>query len=337
MLTLSKHSVYTGNILRQAQDDSKRISPEFNNIIDMYDLIILGAGPAGLTASIYASRYKISHLIIGSVFDGSVPKAHLIENWSGEKSIKGSDLIQKFFDHAKNLGSEIMQEEIVEIKKDGNIFIVKTNLSKIYKSKAILIALGTKHRKLNILGEEEFLGSGVSYCAVCDGAFFKKKIVAVVGGSDSAAMAAEMLSEYASKVYVIYRRELMRCEPVILERLEKNSKIEIIYNTNVTKVAGDKKVEFIEIDKKYNDSNKIKLEGLFIEVGAVPSINLIKKLGIEIDKSGSIIVEASGATNVKGIYAAGDITNGSNGLRQIATAVSEGAIAATSIYKYLKE
>ncbi len=303
----------------------------------MYDLIILGAGPTGMAASIYASRYKINHLVIGNIFGGSLFKAHKIENWPGEKSISGSDLVMKFYKHAKSLGAEIVEEEVVKINKDNGVFTVKTNMNKTYQSKAILIALGTKHRKLNVPGEEEFLGKGVSYCAVCDGAFFKDKIVAVVGGSNSAAMAAEMLSEYASKVYVIYRKEQMRCEPVILERLEKNSKIEIIYNTNITKVSGDKKVELIEIDNKYNSSNKIKLDGLFIEVGSVPFIDLAKKLGIEVDKNGCIVIEASGATNIEGVYAAGDITNSSNGLRQIVTAVSEGAIAATSIYKYLKK
>ena len=303
----------------------------------MYDLIILGAGPTGMAASIYASRYKINHLVIGNIFGGSLFKAHKIENWPGEKSISGSDLVMKFYKHAKSLGAEIVEEEVVKINKDNGVFTVKTNMNKTYQSKAILIALGTKHRKLNVPGEEEFLGKGVSYCAVCDGAFFKDKITAVIGGSNSAAMAAEMLSEYASKVYVIYRKEQMRCEPVILERLEKNSKIEIIYNTNITKVSGDKKVELIEIDNKYNSSNKIKLDGLFIEVGSVPFIDLAKKLGIEVDKNGCIVIEASGATNIEGVYAAGDITNSSNGLRQIVTAVSEGAIAATSIYKYLKK
>ena len=303
----------------------------------MYDLIILGAGPTGMAASIYTSRYKINHLVIGNIFGGSLFKAHKIENWPGKKSISGSDLVMEFYEHAKSLGAEIVEEEVVKINKDNGVFTVKTNMNKTYQSKAVLVALGTKHRKLNIPGEEEFLGKGVSYCAVCDGAFFKDKIAAVVGGSNSAAMAAEMLSEYASKVYVIYRKEQMRCEPVILERLEKNSKIEIIYNTNVTKVSGDKKVEFIEIDNKYKSGNKIKLDGLFIEVGSVPFIDLAKKLGIEVDKNGCIVIEASGATNIKGVYAAGDITNGSNGLRQIVTAVSEGAIAATSIYKHLKE
>ena len=303
----------------------------------MYDLIILGAGPTAMAASIYASRYKINHLVIGNIFGGSLFKAHKIENWPGEKSISGSDLVMKFYEHAKSLGAEIVEEEVVKINKDNRVFTAKTNMNKTYQSKAVLVALGTKHKKLNVPGEEEFLGKGVSYCAVCDGAFFKGKTVAVIGGSNSSAMAAEMLSEYASKVYIIYRKQLMRCEPVILERLEKNPKIEIIYNTNVTKVTGNEKVELIEIGNKYNDSNKIKLDGLFIEVGSVPFVDLAKGLGVEIDKSGCIIMEASGSTNVEGVYAAGDITNGSNGLRQIVTAVSEGAIAATSIYKYLKK
>ena len=309
----------------------------------MYDLIILGAGPAGLSASIYASRYKINHIVIGNIFDSSTSKAHLLENWPGEKSIKGLDLVNNFSDHAKDLGADIFQENVVEITKEvdsdseKNIFTIKTNLDKVYQAKSILMALGTKHRKLNIPVEEEFLGKGVSYCAVCDGAFFKEKIVAVVGGSNSAAMAAMMLSEHASKVYLIYRKELLRCEPIMIDRLEKNEKVEIIYNTNVTKVSGDKKVELIEIDNEYNGSKKIKLDGLFIEAGSVPSASLIKGLEMKTDDSGYVVIDQSGATNIRGVYAAGDITNGSNGLRQIVTATSEGAIAATSIYKYLKE
>jgi thioredoxin reductase (NADPH) len=306
----------------------------------MYDLIILGAGPAGLSASIYASRYKINHLVVGNVFDGSVPKAHLIENWPGEKSVKGSDLVLKFHSHAESLGAEIIQEDVIKVEKrasSGNhTFVIETNRNRVYEAKSILIALGTKHRKLNVPGEEEFLGKGVSYCAVCDAAFFKNKIVAVVGGSNSAAMAAMMLSDYAEEVFLIYRKKPLRCEPIIAERLNNNPKVRIVYNTNVIKVGGKKSVEFVEIDTEYEGSREIKVDGLFIEVGSVPSVSLTKGIGVEIDSSGCIVIDQSCATNVKGIYAAGDITNGSNGLRQIITAASEGVIAATSIYKYLK-
>jgi len=301
----------------------------------MHELIIIGAGPAGLAASIYASRYKIGHIVIGNMFNGSLPKAHLIENWPGEKSIKGSDLVAKFFEHAKSLGAEVIQEEIAGVKKEGGGFSVRTNVNKVYQAKTVLITVGTSHRKLNIPGEEEFLGKGVSYCAVCDAPFFKNKTVAVAGGSSSAAMSATMLTEHAAKVYVIYRGECLRCEPIMLERMQKNPKIEIVYNTNITKVTGQRKVESIEIDKEYNGQKSIKVDGLFIEIGSVPSISLIKELGVNTEHD-FIVIDQSCATNIKGVFAAGDVTTGSNGLRQVVTAVSEGAIAVTSIYKLLK-
>ena len=310
----------------------------------MKDLIIIGAGPAGLTSSIYASRYKLNHLVIGNIFDGAMTKAHLVENWPGEKSIKGYDLIMKFYEHAKSLGAEIIQKNIVEVKTENEInsslrshFIIKTENNKTYETKSLLVALGTKSKKLNIPGEDKFLGKGVSYCAVCDGAFFKNKIVGVVGGSNSAAMAAMMLSEHASNVFVIYRREPLRCEPIIAEKLEKNSKVKIIYNTNITTIGGGKRVEFIELDNKYEGEKILKLDGLFIEAGSIPFASLVGKLGVKTDQNGFIIIDQNGATNIEGVYAAGDITNGSNGLRQIITAASEGAIAATSVYKYLRK
>jgi thioredoxin reductase (NADPH) len=314
----------------------------------MYDLIILGAGPAGLSASIYASRYKINHVVIGNIFDGSVSKAHLIENWPGEKSIKGSDLIMKFYNHVKSLNTDVIQENIIGIEKERwskapmskglkGGFIITTDSNNVYKAKSILIALGTKHRKLNIPGEKRLLGKGVSYCAVCDGAFFKNKTVAVAGGSNSAAMAATMLSEHAKKVFMIYRGKPLRCEPIMAERLEKNPKVEIIYNTNAIKVLGNKKVEAVEIDKKYKGSHKIKLDGLFIAIGLVPSASMAESLGLEIDKDGYIVVDQGGLSSINGVAAAGDITNNSNKLHQIVTAVSEGAIATTSVYKYLKQ
>lgn len=310
----------------------------------MYDLIILGAGPAGLSASIYASRYKINHAVVGNVFDGAVPKAHMIENWPGERSITGTELIMKFYNHAKELGNEFISEEAVEInkraKKDEagkDVFFVRTSSNKIIEARSLIIALGTKHKKLNIPGEEKLLGKGVSYCAVCDGAFFKGKTVAVVGGSNAAAMSATMLSEHATKVFLIYRGKPLRCEPIVEERLQENSKVEIIYNTNVINVAGATKVESIEIDSTHEGSNTIKLDGLFIEIGAVPSTSLLKELNVAIDESSCVKIEADGSTNIKGVFAAGDITNSSNSLRQVVTAVSEGAIAATSVYKFLKE
>ena len=325
-----------------------------------YDLIIIGAGPAGLAASIYASRYKINHLVIGQIFDSSLFKAHLVENYPGFEKIKGADLIQKFYDQAKNLGAEIISEETVDMScaqkislapfdKGGNNppltppkrgvsnFKITTDLNKIFESQFILLTLGTKQRKLNISGEKEFLGKGVSYCAVCDAAFFKNKKTTVIGGSDSAAMAALLLAEHAAKVFLIYRKSELRCEPIKKERIENNPKIEIIYETNITEIGGHDKVEFVKLDKEYKNNLKLETDGVFIEAGAVPPETLIKNMGIETDRSGYIIVDEKGETNIKGFYAAGDVTTGSNGLRQIVTAASEGAIAAASVYGDLKK
>jgi len=328
-----------------------------------YDLIIIGAGPAGLAASVYASRYKINHLVIGQIFDSSLFKAHLVENYPGFEKIKGADLIQKFYDQAKNLGAEIMAEETVDMiqthpcpspredgaRQEGNNppltppergirnFKITTDLNKVFESRFVLLTLGTKQRKLNIPGEKEFLGRGVSYCAVCDAAFFKNKKTAVIGGSDSAAMAALLLAERAEKVFLIYRKSELRCEPIKKERVEKNPKIEIIYETNISEIGGREKVEFVKLDKEYKNDLKLELDGVFIEAGAVPPETLIRNMGIETDRGGYIIIDKKGETNIKNFYAAGDVTTGSNGLRQIVTAASEGAIAAASIYGELKK
>ncbi len=324
-----------------------------NNKQNKYDLIIIGAGPAGLAASVYASRYKINHLVIGQIFDSSLFKAHLVENYPGFEKIKGADLIQKFYEQAKNLEAEIISEETVNIiqthpqpplpektgrgKRGVKNFKITTNLNKIFESRFILLTLGTKQRKLNIPGEKEFLGRGVSYCAVCDAAFFKNKKTAVVGGSDSAAMAALLLAEHAEKVFLIYRKGELRCEPVKKEQIEKNPKIEVIYETNIKKIGGQSKVEFVKLDKEYKNDLKLEINGVFVEVGAVPPETLIRNIGIETDQGGYIVIDKKGETTIKGFYAAGDVTTGSNGLRQIVTAVSEGAIAATSIYEELKK
>jgi thioredoxin reductase (NADPH) len=301
----------------------------------MYDLLIIGAGPAGVTASIYASRYKISHLVIGNSFESSLSKAHMIENWPGEKSIKGEDLLEKFSNHAKHLGGEFVLESAVSIVKENNFFQIKTNQDKVYEAKAVMICSGTKERKLGVPGEEEFLGRGVSYCAICDGAFFKDKTVAVVGGGNSAIMAALMLSEHASKVYLVHRSEF-RCEPLVLERVKQNAKITLITGVNIKEIRGDKKVRSIILDLEYEGKNEVMVDGVFVEIGLTPNSVLLKDLGVDTDDKGSIMVDAGGKTNVEGLYAAGDVTNGSNGIRQVLSAASEGMVAVNSVYGFLK-
>jgi len=301
-----------------------------------YNLIIIGAGPAGLAASIYASRYKIKHLVLEGLTGSQLEEAHLVENYPGFISIKGTDLIAKFKEHAEKFGAEIISQDARGIKrlKDGT-FEVTTGEHKTYQTKTIIFALGMKRRKLNIPGEEELLGKGVSYCAVCDATFFKNKTVAVVGGSNSAAMAAVHLAEFAKKVYQIYRKDKLRSEPVWTDRVLENKKIEVIYGTNVTEVLGKDKVEKIKLDSPYQSKEELPLDGLFIEVGHMPQVALVKQLNVDLDEEGYVKIKPDGSTSVQGVYAAGDITNSSNKLQQALTSMSEGIIAVTSIFRYL--
>ncbi len=299
----------------------------------IYDLIIIGAGPAGLSAAIYASRYNLNALVIGDEPGGMAAEAYKIENYPGFKSVSGMELMNKFKDQIKGL-VDIKQEKIIELKKENN-FVITTKRG-VYKSKAVIIASGTKRRKLNIKGEKEFLGRGVSYCATCDAAFFRDKVVGVVGGNDAAAMSALLLAEYARKVFIIYRKEKIRAEPLRVSQLEKNKKITIINNTNVIAVNGDKMMSSVTLDKEFSKSKELALNGLFIEIGSVPSTILTKKLGIKLDEEGYITVDSVQKTNIEGFYAAGDITTNSNKFRQIITAASEGAVSAHSVYEFLK-
>lgn len=302
----------------------------------MYDLIIIGAGAAGLTASIYASRYKINHLVLGRVPGGLTLEAHKVENYPGIESISGMELMQRFQEHAQGLGAKIEQNEVVNIEKKNKKFEITDLKNKKHQTRTIILALGTKRRKLNIPGEKEFLRKGVSYCAVCDAMFYKDKIVAVIGGSNAAIMSALLLSEHAKQIYIIYRREKLRAEPIMIERVKINPKIKIIYSANVLEIKGKDRLEKIILDKKYKESVELKLDGIFVEIGSTPMVGLARKLGVEVDEENYIKINTYQATNVPGVFAAGDITAGLAKLRQIVTAAAQGAVAAASVYNYLK-
>ncbi len=299
----------------------------------VYDLIIIGAGPAGLSAAIYASKYKLNTLVIGEELGGTATHAYKVENYPGFKSISGIDLMNRFREQVKDLVN-IKNKEVIKLEKEDNFII--TTKENIYKSRTVIVAAGTKRKALNIKGENEFLGNGISYCATCDVAFFKDKVVGVVGGNDAAAMSALLLAEYAKKVFIIYRKEKIRAEPLRISQLEKNKKIIIINNTNVIAVNGNKMMSSVTLDREFNNSKELALDGLFIEIGSVPSTALTKPLGIELDEQGYIIVDSAQKTNIGGFYAAGDITTNSNKFWQIITAASEGAVAAHSVYEFLK-
>lgn len=303
----------------------------------IYDLVIVGAGAAGMTASVYASRYKMEHLIFGVEPGGQVNEIHSLENWPGDIAISGKEFVGKLIEQVNNFGVKIKSESISSIQKNSEgIFEVETGKDK-YLSKTVIMAMGSSYKKMNIPGEKEFTGKGVSYCATCDAMFFRNKVVSVVGGGNSAAVVSLELTDFASKVYLIYRGERLSADPVWLDKIAGNSKIEIIRNTNVIEIKGEAKVEKIILDKALDDDKTyLETDGVFIEIGSEPGVELAMKLGIDLDEQKFIKVNADQSTNISGVFAAGDITTGSNKFRQVITAAAEGALAANGAYKKLK-
>jgi len=294
----------------------------------IYDLIIIGAGAAGLTAALYAHRYNLKTLIISKDLGGTALEAHSIENFPGYKGISGIELMKQWINHIKSLKIEIQQEDVINVEKQNDIFTITTKDDKKFQSKTVILALGMKRKHLNVEGEDKFLGKGVSYCAACDGPLFKDKTVVVIGGGDTALMDAQFLVNHAKKVYIIHRRDDFRAEPKREEQIKKNKKIEIIYNANVKEIKGKDFVNSIILDNK----TELKVDGVFIDVGFIPSVNIIKKLKVKCDEHDYITVNNKQETNIPGLFAAGDITY--NSLKQIITAAAEGAIATFSAFKF---
>lgn len=302
----------------------------------IYDLIIIGSGPAGLAASIYASRYKLEHLIFGAEAGGQMNEIYDIENWPGDTRISGHDLVARFVSHVENYGVKIKKESVGSVKKnDAGLFEVQTSREK-YLSKTLILTMGAHYRKMNIPGEKEFTGRGVSYCATCDAGFFRDKVVAVVGGGNSAAVVALELSDFATHIYLVSVEEKLTAEPAWLEKIFSNSKIELIKSTKVLEIKGGEKVEKIVLDKTYEDRTYLTVDGVFIEVGTEPGVELAESLGVETDEQKYIKVNQDMSTNVPGVFAAGDITTGSNKFRQVLTAAAEGSLAANGVYKKVK-
>jgi thioredoxin reductase (NADPH) len=296
----------------------------------MYDLVIVGAGPGGYTAAIYAARFRLKVLLIGKVRGGELSNAHMVENWPGDKKINGYDLMVRMYDQTKGLGVEIKEETATCINKTAEGFVVESESGK-HEAKAVVLATGTERRKLNVPGEKEFLGKGVSYCASCDGAFFKDKVVGVVGGSDAAATEALLLANTCKKVYILYRKAEIRAEPITKERVAKTGNIEIIPNVNVKEVKGDKMVTSVLLD----NGQDLELDGLFIEIGGTPVSVFCKDLGLELNDKGEIVVNEKSETNVPGVYAAGDVTD--SPYKQAITAAAQGAKAAVFAFSYIKK
>lgn len=301
-----------------------------------YDLVILGGGPAGFSAGIYAARGNIKTAIVDISMMGGQPSNYLeLENYPGFDLIGGYDLMEKFEAHADKFGVEkFPMQEIQKIELNSEIKKIITN-DKVFSAKTIIIATGAQPQKLNISGEKEFVGRGVSYCAVCDGAFYSDKTVAVIGGGNAAVEEAIYLTRFAQKVYIIHRRDKLRADKIVQERAFKNPKIEFIWDSIATEILGSNNVEQILIKNvKTGEAKELKTDGVFPYIGFSPNVDLINGQ-IQQNEQGFIKTDEYLNTSIKGVYAIGDVRE--TPLRQVITAAADGAIAAVSAIKYLEE
>lgn len=298
----------------------------------MYDIIIVGAGPAGLTSAIYARRANKKVLVLeAKSYGGQIINTLNIENYPANNHISGFDLATNMYNQVKDLGAEIKFEKVVEIKSKADYKEVISTNNK-YKCKALILATGSENRKLGLINEDDLIGRGVSYCATCDGAFYKDKVVAVVGGGNTAIEDALYLTDIAKKVYLIHRRDSFRGEESTLNKLIEKDNIEFIYNSNVTALNANDKLESIIVTDREGNNKKLEVSALFIAVGQIPENQNFVKV-IKLDEKGYIIAKENCHTNKKGIFVAGDART--KDLRQLVTATSDGAVAATEAIKYI--
>lgn len=301
-----------------------------------FDTVILGGGPAGLSAALYAARGACSTAIIDTSMLGGQPTNYLeLENYPGFGTIDGFDLMEKFEQHADKFGVEkFPMQEIQEIDLLSQIKVIKTHEA-TFKAKSVIIATGAKPKKLGVPGEKEFVGRGVSYCAVCDGAFYKEKTVAVVGGGNAALEEAMYLTKFANKVYIIHRRDAFRADKIVQERVMKNVKIELILDTIPKEIIGEGVVNTIVLENvKTNKISNLQVDGVFPYIGFSPNTDNFKGQ-LEQDETGFVVTDETMQTSVKGVFAVGDIRT--TPLRQVITAASDGAVGAVYAVKYLEE
>nr|MDK2850584.1 thioredoxin reductase [Candidatus Cloacimonadota bacterium] len=301
-----------------------------------YDVIIIGAGPAGLSAALYSARGGLKTAIFEkAMVGGQITVTDNVENYPGfEDGISGFDLTAKMKTQAERFGAEFISEEITAIGLEGLCKVIETNSGE-YRAKSLIICTGAHPRRLNVPGEERLTGRGVSYCATCDGALYRDKVVAVIGGGDSAIEEGQFLTRFAKKVIVIHRRDELRAQKIIQDRAFNNPKIEFIWDTVVQEIHGDQRIEKLElVNRKSKKITMLPIDGVFIYVGILPNNGLLESR-IELDNAGFVLTDENMQTNVPGIYAAGDIRH--TVLRQVVTATSDGAVAAWSAEKWIIE
>lgn len=297
----------------------------------MYDLIIIGAGSAGLPAGMYASRYKLKNIIIGEMPGGALSTSHCVENFPGVLSAPGAEIMDNFKKHAESAGSEILQDRVEVVSKIGeNHFSVSTMGGKNFDAKRILLATGNTYKMLGIPGEKEFYGQGVSYCATCDGNFYKNLTVGVVGAGNTAITEALYLAEIAKEVHIFVRGDVIRAENIWTEKANNTSNIIFHMNTQVTEVQGNMMGVTGVI---LNTGENLALDGLFVAIGSTPITNIVDNLSPQKDGEWCLVVDQRQETTIPGLYAAGDVTTNSNKFRQTIMSAAEGCLAANSIHE----
>ena len=300
----------------------------------MYDVLIIGAGPAGLTAAIYACRAEKSTLVLeAKTYGGQIINTPDIANYPVAPGISGFDFATTLYNQAKNLGAEVKFEKVTEVR-NGDVKTVVTPKN-TYEAKTVILATGAENRKLGVEGEDKLIGRGISYCATCDGNFFRKKVVAVAGGGNTAVEDALYLADLAEKVYLIHRRDAFRADASLVSKLKERTNVELVLNANVTKLVYEQRLQGVEVTDKFTGETKVlDVAGLFVAVGQVPENQNFAHL-IDLDESGYAIAGEDCLTKVPGIFVAGD--NRVKDVRQLITAASDGAVAATAAIKYLNE
>ena len=304
--------------------------------MENWDIIIVGAGSAGCAAAIYAVRSGLKTLVLDEKFaGGTIADAPTIVNYPGYPSISGSELAQKMADHARGLGAVIHDvEAVTALNLSGENKTVTTNAA-TYTAKAVIIATGSHYKEIGAKGEKEFRGRGVSYCGVCDGPFFKKKNVLVVGGGNSACITTLYLSGLANQVTVIHRRAMFRAEESLVKDITGKSNVKILWNTEIQEIKGDKQVRTVTlIDNSTGKTSEVTVDAVFVQVGEAPNSQLAAAAGVEIDEHGYIKIDMRQHTNLEGVYGAGDVTN--HPVKQVGTAVGQGITAALEAYGYVR-
>lgn len=305
--------------------------------METYDTIIVGFGPAGFTAALYAGRFSLKTLNIGLDFGGYAAKAGIIDNYPGVKNANGYELTKTMKEQGEEAGAVFIDGEVTKISKADEGFLVEVKDGSKFQARTVIIATGSVRRKMGIEREDELENKGVHYCVTCDGPVYAGKDLAIVGGGNAAVSAALLAAEYAKKIYLLVRGSSLTAEPINVERINNmKDKIEVLYETEIKELKGEKTLSGISLSKEYNGSNVLSIDGLFVEIGSLPANKLAKDLGVQLNNYGYVSSDTSMKTNVSGVYVAGDLCDVFGHFKQNITAAASGALAANSVYHYLR-